>query len=522
MSYENVCLSWPVDCLLGRHAVFLPSLDEWTGDSKQCACLGADLDKALEPAAILAQATGVVYANRAFETLGGTIEYPLKTVPDSPDPWDTIARGEVWHGALRFDAADRGAFAVRVAAVPLQPDGGPITHCCVIVYGGAGAAQHEEQLLSAQQKEIVQALFGGFAHAFANSMAPLMGYVELLSEDLADGPPESRNYLQKLVESSDHMSSLMRMMHTLTQEPASKPAALGIGRLAAETVEMLQPLLPRKIRLFHEMAEGPDTVFAAPGAIRRIVLTLCVNAWQAMRDTGGVITLQVEPLECSGSDALDRHGLPDGSYVRLNVCDTGPALPPDPAQLAFTPLTPVRRPGDRTGLGLFAVQRFAESLGGIAAASHGDDGFTVNVLLPLATNTQVQTVSPEALQQCRGHECILLADPDEEARIMLARGFLALGYHVTTRPDGPSALDAIRDKPNRFNLLIACFAMDGLSGLELGEAVSAVRADIPMILYGTEPEEAWEAVTNQPGRRIILSGPAALEQVAIAARKALE
>lgn len=116
------------------------------------------------------------------------------------------------------------------------------------------------------------------------------------------------------------------------------------------------------------VADG-KTITADPDHVHRIFLNLFRNALQAMTLTGGKIRLSVS----AGAE---------GGYMRIEIADAGPGLPPKAQENLFQPFTSsTRREG--TGLGLTTARELARAHGGdIVLVRTGEDGTVFAVTLP--------------------------------------------------------------------------------------------------------------------------------------------
>jgi two-component system, NtrC family, response regulator HydG len=91
---------------------------------------------------------------------------------------------------------------------------------------------------------------------------------------------------------------------------------------------------------------------------------------------------------------------------------------------------------------------------------------------------------------------ILVVDDDPDTCHNLADILTDLGYHVDTAPDGPSALDLVRQRP--YDVALLDYKMPGMDGLALYREVKRLRADTVAIVVtayasGTGAEETLAA-----------------------------
>jgi CheY-like chemotaxis protein len=112
---------------------------------------------------------------------------------------------------------------------------------------------------------------------------------------------------------------------------------------------------------------------------------------------------------------------------------------------------------------------------------------------------------------------ILLVDDDPAVREVTAAMVEDLGYAVIEANDGAAALDLL-SKGVRVDLMLADFAMPGMTGAELVAAVAASRPGLPVLLVtGNADERALEAVGED---RLVLK-PFRTEDLARKMRMAL-
>ncbi len=114
-------------------------------------------------------------------------------------------------------------------------------------------------------------------------------------------------------------------------------------------------------------------------------------------------------------------------------------------------------------------------------------------------------------------------DVDDEASIrdLLAKTLALAEYEVDTAPDGPAALDRLRDGRSGYNLMIADLRMPGMDGLTLIREARQLSPNLPIIIitgFSTE-SSAIEAVNL--GVAGYLTKPFRVPQVLAAAAKAI-
>ncbi len=136
----------------------------------------------------------------------------------------------------------------------------------------------------------------------------------------------------------------------------------------------LRVSLPSTIALRHHIAPDAGVIRANATQIQQVVLNLCTNAVQAMREQGGSLEVTWAAVEGTA---------PGGAHARLSVRDTGPGIAPAILDRICEPFFTTKAVGEGTGLGLAIVQRIVTSHGGVMrVTSTVGQGTTVEIDLP--------------------------------------------------------------------------------------------------------------------------------------------
>jgi CheY-like chemotaxis protein len=217
--------------------------------------------------------------------------------------------------------------------------------------------------------------------------------------------------------------------------------------------------------------------------MHQIIMNLCTNAAHAMRESGGVLRVELVQEDVDAQAASRVAGLTPGSYVVLSVRDQGVGMDPATVPRVFEPFFTTKKSGEGTGLGLSVVLGIVHSHGsGIAVESVLGSGSTFRVYLPSAPGaTESAPRSPEADAAASG-EHVLVVDDEPEIAGLLERLLVAKGYRVTAFTSGEEALAAFRREPDVYRAVITDHTMPRLAGVELARQVKALRPGTPVIL----------------------------------------
>ncbi|MCG8685849.1 MAG: ATP-binding protein [Desulfobacterales bacterium] len=216
-----------------------------------------------------------------------------------------------------------------------------------------------------------------------------------------------------------------------------------------------------------------------PTQIHQIVMNLCTNAYQAMANESGTLGVVLKNREIESGHT----GLPAGSYVMMEISDTGCGIPEENLASIFEPYFTTKERGEGTGLGLSVCQGAVKSMSGeIFVKSEPGEGTRFSIFLPVLKGYENHRRRLEEETLPRGSESILFVDDEIPISKMARRTLENLGYHVAVFNDSQAALDAFSADPGAFDLMITDMTMPGMTGDLLSREVKAIRPDIPVIL----------------------------------------
>ncbi|MEZ4524892.1 MAG: ATP-binding protein [Desulfobacterales bacterium] len=379
----------------------------------------------------------------------------------------------------------------------------------------------ESQLLQSQKMESIGTLAGGIAHDFNNILFPIMGYAEMTLNGL---PPESsaRRNMTEILKAADRARDLVGQILTFSRQSRQERKPLRIDPIIRETAKLLRATLPPNIRVREDIAQECPHVTADPSQIHQIIMNLCTNAYHAMEDRGGILTLGLKPI-CIGEK--DRKPCPDmfaGSYLKLTVTDTGCGMSREVMERIFDPYFTTKETGKGTGLGLAIVHGIVKTHEGhISVYSQPGKGTVFEICLPRQDKYPAPPLLVSEGPVPGGRERILLVDDELVIARMLESMLEELGYRVKTRTSSVEALCAFQAGPEKIDLLITDLTMPNMSGMELAREVTQIRKNLPVILCTGFSEMISEEKQNAVGIRKIVMKPVVRRELAKVIREVL-
>jgi PAS domain S-box-containing protein len=371
----------------------------------------------------------------------------------------------------------------------------------------------EAQLRQSQKMEAMGTLAGGIAHDFNNILGAILGYGELAHKAAPEGGAV-RRYLDNVMHAGGRAKALVERILAFSRSGMGERGPVNVQAVVQETLELFAASLPPRIRLEQRLEAGDAAVGGDAIQLHQVAMNLCTNALQAM-ENGGVLEVALV-LEVVGQERRLAHGnLAPGAYVRLSVSDTGSGIPPHVLDRIFDPFFTTKGVGEGTGLGLSLVHGIVADLGGaIDVHTVVGRGTTFTIWLPRAGEAKAPSAEDAASLPRGDGQAVMIVD-DEKLLVALAEETLAeLGYEPVGFSSSVAALEAFRDAPQRFDIVLTDETMPELVGTDLAREIRRLRPDIPIVLMsgysGAQLHERASAI----GIREVLRKPLQRKDIA--------
>jgi signal transduction histidine kinase/ligand-binding sensor domain-containing protein len=369
--------------------------------------------------------------------------------------------------------------------------------------------QAQQALVQQERIRALGQMASGIAHDINNSLAPILGYSDLLlSSDAPHQDPELVPSLQAINTSAQDAASVVRRLIQFYRPKAGGPAlpAVDLALVIDQVLLLTQPRWKTEpesrgatITVEQQIPPLPP-VAADPSELREALTNIVFNAVEAMPD-GGVIRFTGE--ETAGG-------------VALSISDTGIGMTEDEASKCFEPFFSTK--GEKgTGLGLAtvfgAVQRFS---GTITVTSARGKGTTFTITLP-RFQAGPEAVQPEeaAPVQIVPPMRVLLVDDELPARHLIESFLNNDGHVVTAADDGRAGLEEF--SRGAFDLVITDRAMPVMNGVQMVAGIRRMNRDVPVIMLSGYGDIMRASGDHPEGVTLVLAKPVTLRDF----RKAL-
>jgi len=368
-----------------------------------------------------------------------------------------------------------------------------------------------EQRRQAERMEAVGQLAGGVAHDFNNQLTGIMGFADLIrSRTVSD--PTICQYADGILKAAGRAADVTAQLLAFARKGSATNASVDLHAVVAEVVGLLEHSIDRRIRIRVEFEASQHVTRGDASQLVNAVLNLGLNARDAMPE-GGDLTFRTGTVEVA-----DDAELRAGTYVRVEVADTGSGMSDATAARMFEPFFTTKPAG--TGMGLAAVYGTVQAhRGRIDVHSEPGSGTRLALFLPAESVPGALGEDVPVASSRRERLSVLLIEDEltvaEAGRLMLE----SLGHGVQVVGDAEAGVAAYRESPAAFDLVLMDLTTPRLSAQEALARLRAIDANVRVVLCSGYAADAESQRLLAAGAAAFLQKPYRLEQLDAALRR---
>lgn len=326
----------------------------------------------------------------------------------------------------------------------------------------------ERQMIEREKAALIETLAGGVAHELNNRLMPVVGYAELLLDEVkAFDAPKLEDYCRTIHESAFDAARIIRQLLQLSQPIGGQRVPCDLRRVVEQSLAFVE--LRRRegaVRFDVQVPEQEVVVAADAGQLKQVLLNLLLNGLQAVGSVAGPAL----------SVRLARHG----NTAVLSIADNGEGIPPAVMPRIFDPFFTTKEPDIGTGLGLSVCRAIVhQHEGTLVAESDAGCGASFVMSLPLVS-TSVPAARPSTRFQipsrCRGCRVLVVEDQQAIATLVARTIRSRLDGIVDHVDDGAAAQAAIGT--GTYDVILTDIRMPHLNGMELVEWLTAEHPEL--------------------------------------------
>jgi PAS domain S-box-containing protein len=383
----------------------------------------------------------------------------------------------------------------------------------------------EERLQRAEKMEALGTMAGGVAHDLNNVLGVVVGYAELLLDDLDASSPLRRG-IENIMGGGQKAAAIVQDLLTLARRGVPGRSVLNLNKIIVANLNSpeFENLSSSHSGVRIRTALEPDLLNIAGSTVHlgKTLFNLVSNAAEAMPG-GGILTITTR------NQYLDKpiHGydeIREGDYVVFSVSDTGEGIRAGDLKRIFEPFYTKKMMGrSGTGLGLAVVWGTVKDHHGyINVQSEEGQGSTFTLYFPVTREELIAEAASIPVSEYRGKgEFILVVDDVKEQRNLATTMLQKLNYRVESVSSGEEALAYILAYP--VDLMVLDMIMDpGMDGLDTYRSVLEIRPKQKAIIVSGFSESERVSAAQALGAGAYVRKPYVMEKLGLAVRKELE
>jgi PAS domain S-box-containing protein len=422
------------------------------------------------------------------EILGRTpMDFSPPTQPDGQDSRERaeqllaqVAAGEVTTFDWRHALADGTLFDAEVTLTGIEIAGEQLF--LAHVRDITEQRRLEERLAQAQRMETVGQLAGGVAHDFNNLLTPILGYAELLLQEIDPGDPRHAE-VDEIRKAAERARTLIRQLLAFSRKQVLEMKVVDLGEVVTDFRKMLRRTIREDIEIRLRTSPELDPVCADVHQIGQVLMNLALNARDAMNGPG-TLTIEITNAEPTPELARSQADVAPGRYVMLAVSDSGAGMDEATLQRVFEPFFTTKEKSKGTGLGLATVYGIVKQHRGfVTARSRPGEGSRFEVYLPRAERLAgaVDTATGR-VEKPTGSETVVVVEDDDTVRGLACRILRKHGYNVLEARSAQECIAVFEQRRQPVDLLLADVVMPEMNGRKLYETLAKTRPGL-RVLY---------------------------------------
>lgn len=342
--------------------------------------------------------------------------------------------------------------------------------------------QNEINLLEAQKMESIAQLAGSIAHDFNNQLMGILGYSNLLKDQVQD--PELKNYASIIINGAKKSAGLTNQLLAFSRKGKYRNVTVNVNRIINNIIKIFKDKNP-KINIDFKPKATKYNISGEPQLVHNALLNIIMNSFEAISDKGFIKINTYNTFH----DIIENN-TPDNNeneYLVIEIIDNGPGIDEINKSKIFEPFYSTKNTGVGQGLGLPAAKgAILSHKGKINVENLPEVGCKFNILLPILQKnirTKTQSKQINKSQKTNSKANILIVDDEEIVRSIVKDMLIESSNNVISFSNGVDAINYYRDNYNKIDLVLLDIIMPEISGKEVFYNLKKINKNINVIIF---------------------------------------
>lgn len=322
----------------------------------------------------------------------------------------------------------------------------------------------QEQLMQTQKLSSIGTLISGIAHELNNPLTGIVGFSELLMEDLSLSE-SNKSDLKRICGEAQRCEKIVQSLLTFARKYKLEKGFVDLNEVIHNTVELVGYQLKNgNIALGMELEQNLPGIFGNFHQIQQVLLNIINNAVHAISDSKREGNLWI------------RTGKLEGGRIFAELKNDGPRISDDALGKIFDPFFTTKDAGKGTGLGLSIAHGIIADHEGELGVKNLPDGVLFTITFPISSCPYSPSGPPRKEERSVQGKDILVVEDEEGIRDLLQRVLKKDGHRVVAVSRGQEAIEKVKSGP--FDLVISDLKMPGMDGISFHGRLVKIKPEL--------------------------------------------
>ncbi len=383
---------------------------------------------------------------------------------------DIIVGGEKVEFEFSYQAPSRERKILQINSQPFREEHGEISSIIFTIRNVTLEKELIEKINRTKRLESMGILAGGIAHDFNNLLAIILPNAQMLKLHLQN-QSKLLTYLETIERATEQAAQLASQILSFARgSKHGVKTILNLNQIVTDFSSMFHRIVSKKVQIHKELSENLWNIEADKTQIEQILMNMSMNALDAMPH-GGSLIFRTSNIQVKEKQMLFSSEIKPGTYVKLEIADTGTGIPPQIIDKIFDPFFSSKKEGKGTGLGLSMVYGIIKSYRGyIDVRSEPNQGSQFSIYFP-AVFKPVEEEQEVPLNVRLGSGKIMVVDDEKMLQITLYNMLESMNYEVLIANNGREALELFQKHEEELDVIIMDLQMPEMDGLEAASRI---------------------------------------------------